>query len=238
MSYIFRWKIDVPRDDRSPVIRSRDSVKNLIDAALVRHGYQINRGQPARYGFGVVAKRVGTPTQRLHRVERVIVGSSDPTIAKALAAWTPEDLWEPNAVPGAGLDLRNSIMAADPSPIISEAITLYAVSPLRVLDGNPGRTILELGAAWEIALNRTMARRFGHAFHLHVIPDSWYVRAKHGQIIAHMAVKIRTDGYVVAYPGLVLPFVLTGPRNELHVAWYSGLGGSTAMGFGCVEVAQ
>lgn len=238
MSAIVRWKIDVPRGDHSLIIRSRDAVKNVIDAALVRHGYRLDRTQPARYGFGVVAKPVATPgPQRLHRVERVIVGSSDPTIAQALAKWTPDDLWEPNAVPGAGLDLRHSALFADPSPILGEAIALYAVSPLRIVDGNPGQTLLELGPVWEAALNRTMARRFGHPFHLHVIPDSWYVRAQRGKIVARMAVKIRPDGYVVAYPGLVLLFVLTGPINELHTVWYNGLGSSTAMGFGCVEVA-
>ncbi len=239
MRDIIRWKIDVPRGDRSAVIRSRDAVKNLIDAALVRHGYHVDRTQPARYGFGMVGKRVAAPgSQRFHRVERVIVGSSDPVIARALALWTPEDLWEPNAVLGSGLDLRHSTLTSDPSPVLGEAIALYAVSPLRVVDGNPGQTILELGAPWEQALNRTMARRFGRPFHLHVIPDSWYIRAQHGRIVARMAVKVRHDGYVVAYPGLVLPFVLTGPPDELHVAWYSGLGSSTAMGFGCVEVAQ
>lgn len=236
---MIRWKIDVPHGDRSSVIRSRDSVKNLIDAALVRHGYHVDRTQPARYGFGVVAKRVVAPgVQRFHRVERVIVGSSDPSIASALAQWTPEDLWEPNAVPGAGLDLRHSRLMDDPSPIVGGAISLYAISPIRVMDGNPGQTILELGAPWEQALNRTMTRRFGRPFDLHVIPDSWYVRAQHGNIVARMAVKVRSDGYVVAYPGLVLPFVLTGSPDELQVVWYSGLGGSTAMGFGCVEVAQ
>lgn len=236
---IFRWRIDVPRGDRSPVIRSRDAVKNLIDAALVRHGYAVDRSRPARYGFGVVAQRVPMPgSQRWHRVQRLIVGSSDPAIAQALAEWASDDLWEPNAVPGAGLDLRHSTLSVDPSPVVGEAISLYAVSPIRVVEGNPGQTILELGPAWEQGLNRTMARRFGRPFHLHVIPDSWYVRARHGQIVARMAVKVRSDGYVVAYPGLLLPFVLTGPREELDVAWYSGLGSSTAMGFGCVEVGQ
>ena len=239
MITIIRWKIDVPYGNRSAIIRSRDAVKNLIDAALVRHGYHIDRTQAAPYGFGVVGKRVNAPgAQRLHRVERVIVGSSDPKIARALAQWTPEDLWEPNAVPGAGLDLRHSTLSIDPSPVLGEAIALYAISPIRVIEGNPGQTILKLGEAWEKALNRTMTRRFKRPFHLHIAPDSWYIRAKHGQIVAHMATKVRHDGYVVAYPGLIFPFVLAGPAEELHVVWYSGLGSSTAMGFGCVEVAQ
>ena len=237
MITIIRWKIDVPREDRSAVIHSRDAVKNLIDAALVRHGYRVNRKQPARYGFGVVAKPVAMPgTKRLHKVERVIVGSSDPAIARAMESWTAEDLWEPNAVPGSGLDLRGSSIRPDPSPILGDAIALYMVSPLRVQEGNTGQTLLELGETWELALNRTMGRRFGKPFHLHVIPDSWYIRSNRGKIVARMAVKVRNDGYVVAYPGLVFPFVLTGPRDELQIVWYSGLGGSTAMGFGCVEV--
>jgi len=236
---MIRWRIDVPRGNRSTIVRSRDAVKNLIDAGLVRHGYILDRSQPARYGFGVVAKRVNMPGDAIyHRVERVIVGSSDPGVSNALEQWTAEDLLEPNAVPGAGLDMRMSTLSRDPSPVVGEAISLYAVSPLRVLDARSGKSLLELGPQWEDALNRTMSHRFNRSFHLRIIPDSWYVRSRQGKIIARMAVKVREDGYVVSYPGLVLPFLLAGPVDELHTAWYSGLGSSTAMGFGCVEVAQ
>lgn len=236
---IIRLQIDVPRGVKTTVITSRDAVKNLIDSGLVRYGATINRQQPARYGFGVVAKRVETSSNHiLHRVERVVVGTSDPELAAILRKWTANDLVEPNAVPGAGLDLRAASIQRVSDPIIGEAIALYALSPLRIVEGNPGRTILELGPRWEEGLNRTMERRFHRPFHLRFIPDSFYVRSRRGKITAHMAVKIRGDGYVVAYPGIVLPFILAGPPDELRIAWHSGLGSSTAMGFGCVEVAQ
>ncbi len=237
---MIRWQIDMPRQHSSgAVVTSRDQVKNLIDTALTRHGYTLDRKRPVRYGFGVIAKRIpATASRRLYRIERIFVGSADPEISQIMEQWSPKDLVEPNAVPGAGLNLSSATMTQVPSPVLGEALAVYAISPIRVLEGNPSRTILELGPKWEKALNQTMTRRFDRPFHLHVIPDSFYIRSRHGDIVAKMAIKVKNDGYVVAYPGLVFPFVLTGPKRDLDIAWHSGLGSSTGMGFGCMEVAQ
>lgn len=233
---MIRLQIDLPRDNHSEIITSRDAVKNILDTALRRYGAPVSAQQPAPYGFGVVARRVTTPGPRLYRVERVIVGSTHPAFASALAQLQPDDLLEPNAVSGVGLDLRHARIKIVPPPVFSDAVALYAVSPLRVLDAPTGQSLLTLGPVWEQALNRTMSRRFARPFTLRFIPDSLYVRARQGRIVARMAVKVRSDGYVVAYPGLVLPFVLAGPADQLASVWYNGLGSSTAMGFGCVEV--
>lgn len=217
-------------------IQSRDAIKNIFEHALRRYGYRRQGDAPVRWGFGVLAHRVPGP-QRFYAVHSVIVGSSDPTIAAIIAQFQPSDLVEPNAVPGAGIDLSSAQLTTDDPWLPTPAAHFMTVSPLRVLAGHH-QTILSLGPAFTEALNRTMAFRFGRPFHLEFRPDSLYVRRRGGQIAARMAIKIAPDGHAVVYPGLVLPFVLTGPAEDIAVAWYSGLGGSTGMGFGCLDLAR
>lgn len=216
-------------------IQTRDSIKNVLESALRRHGYWRTDRGPVRWGFGVRAWRIPGP-QRLYQVREIIVGTADPAIAKALAAMTADDLVEPNAVPGAGIDFRAARIVTESPWLPTPAAEFRTVSPIRVLAGRH-QTILELGPQFDEAVNRTMATRFNRRFQLRVQPDSAYVRRRNGKIVARMAIKRQTDGRVTVYPGLVFPFVLAGPPEDLAVAWYSGLGGSTGMGFGCIDLA-
>lgn len=238
-----RLYIELPRRGRSAVIKDRDSVANLLIAAMSTHGYQPQPNTPARWGFGVVARPLGVaqPGQRLWAVERVVVGSSDPALIPILRAIEPQDLLEPNAVPGAGLDLRTAVMRVAPPWPLVEAAGFYCVSPIRVTDRaapDPGASYLETGPYLDELLNQTMQARFGHPFALRLIPDSLYVRSRHGNVAASMGIKTRNNGKPVVIRGLLLPFVLVGPPQDISTAWYSGLGRSTARGFGCLEMGQ
>lgn len=216
-------------------IKTRDSVKNLLEHALHCHGYQRLVRDPVRWGFGVHARRVAN--QRFYRVHEIIVGSSEPSISSVIERITVADLVEPNAVPGAGISLQHAEIFTETPWVPTPVAQFIAVSPLRVLAGHH-QTILELGQDFERALNRTMQTRFSRRFHLEFRPDSWYVRRRNGNIVARMAIKQGPNGRITVYPGLVLPFVLMGPPEDIAVAWYSGLGGSTGMGFGCIAVAN
>src|SRR5262245_26180525 len=233
------------RDSREAIIKDRDQVANLLIAAMCKYGYQYPENQPARWGFGVVARRLNPwstrDTQRMHAVERVIVGSADPEIVRALEKLQPQDLLGPNEVPGAALDMRRARIYAAPPWRDTEAAAFYCISPIRVTDpsnqGNPVE-FLQIGDALNERLNRTMHTRFGRPFDLKLIPDSLYVRANHGKIDAGMAIKTLSNGKPLVIRGLVLPFILTGDPRDLRDVWYAGLGRSTARGFGCVEMQQ
>lgn len=234
---MIRLRIDLPFDAFEAVCQDRGRIKNVIDYALSRHGYRRVDNQPVRYGFGVIARPVGN--NGLRRVERVILGSSDPPIAEALAQFTSEDLLEPALTPGAGLDLRRARIVRDDRWTPVEALSLYALSPIRVLQriGNRSQAVLEPGEAFNTALNGSMTTRFGRTFRLTFIPDRLYTFAHRGRLTASMAVGQRSDGRPLCLPGLLTPFVLTGPAEDLRDAWFSGLGASTGLGFGCVEEA-
>ena len=238
-----RLYIELPRRSRSAVIKDRDSIANLLIAAMSAHGYQPQPNTPARWGFGVVARSLGgvQPGQRLWAVERVVVGSSDPALIPILRAIEPRDLVEPNAIPGAGVDLRTAVIrVASPWPPV-EAAGFYCVSPIRVTDRtapDSGASYLETGPRLDELLNQTMQARFGRPFELRLIPDSLYVRSRHGNISAGMGIKTRANGKPVVIRGLLLPFVLVGSPQDIGAAWYSGLGRSTARGFGCLEMGQ
>jgi len=236
---MIRLRIDLPFDAFEAVCQDRGRVKNVIDSALSRHGYRRIDNQPVRYGFGVITRPVGK--NGLRRIERIYLGSSDPAIAEAMANITAEDLIEPSLTPGAGLDLRRATIIRDERWTPTEALSLYALSPIRVLSReNGGRTqaLLTPGEAFNAALNRIMATRFGRPFRLSFIPDRLYSFAKKGQLTASMAVGLRPDGRPLCLPGIVTPFVLAGPSADLREAWFSGLGAGTGMGFGCLEEAE
>jgi CRISPR-associated endoribonuclease Cas6 len=158
-----------------------------------------------------------------------------------MAKITVEDLVEPSLSPGAGLDLRRATIAQDERWIPSEALSLYALSPIRVLhreQGGRSQALLTPGEAFNTALNRIMQTRFGRPFRLSFIPDRLYSFAKQSRLTASMAVGVRPDGRPVCLPGIVTPFVLAGPSEDLRDAWFSGLGAGTGMGFGCIEEAE
>lgn len=244
MTNEIRIDISVPRNYRHAVIQDRDQVANTLVAALKQHGWKMDEKQPARWHFGVIAKQCNpksdNPKQWVHRIERVIVGSSDPATAKALSQITPADLIELNQAPGAGLDLSMATITPLPPWQDTEAVSLYCISPIRVSDPNNRKfSLLETGDTFNQALNQTMQSRFKRPFDLRLVPDSLYVRAQGGDIAAGMAIKTNDKtGKPIIVRGMVLPFLLTGPAEDIRDAWYNGLGRSTARGFGCVEMAE
>ncbi len=238
--------IDLPRHCRTAIITNRDSVANLLIAAMQKYGYQVQKNMPAQWGFGVIAKSLNAHTQNpkqwLHLVQRVIVGSRQPELATIIAQIQPNDLVEPNQVEGAGLDLRMATLYTAPDWVETEAASFYCVSPVRVTekhaDKSGYKSYLETGVKLNELLNRTMQARFQRQFGLNLIPDSLYVRSRGGNISAGMAIKTLNNGKQLVIKGLNLPFILTGAAEDLRYAWYSGLGRSTARGFGCLEIAQ
>jgi CRISPR-associated endoribonuclease Cas6 len=238
--------IDLPKHCRTAIIRDRDSVANLLTAAMKKYGYQPQKNMPARWGFGVVSKPLNAnsnnPKQWLHLVQRVVVGSSHPELAQIIAQIQAKDLREPNQVEGGCLDLRMANLYAAPPWIETEAASFYCVSPIRVTERhdkqNNYNSYLQTGDKLNQLLNRTMQARFGRQFDLSLIPDSLYVRSCAGKIDTGMAIKTRSNGKPLIIKGLNIPFILTGAAEDLRDAWYSGLGRSTARGFGCLEMQQ
>lgn len=231
-----RW--DMPLNSRA-VIVSRDSVKNIIDANLTKRGYQKEAHRPAQYGFGVVAKRIHA-NRRMYQVQRVWVGSSNADIARMLMDIHADDLVEQNMVDGAELDLRQAKIYTSTDWEPYEAVSGYAVSPIRLVRTDQRKNdlagITTFGAHFDEVLNKTMERRFGRKFQLQFIPDSGYVRLHGGKVAAKMAVKDLGDGKVVAPEGVVLPFTLVGPPADIRDVWFSGIGSATAQGFGWWEM--
>lgn len=236
---MIRLRMDLPFNAYEAVCQDRGRVKNILDNVLARHGYARIDNQPVRYGFGVLSR----PLEKngLRRIERIYLGTSDPFIAEAMARIVPEDLLEPSLAPGAGLDLRRAVILRDERWIPVEALSLYALSPIRVLargTGERSRALLVTGLEFDTALNKVMTLRFGRPFQLRLIPDRSYSFMKHGDLSASMAVGIRPNGKPLCLPGIVTPFLLTGPVEDIRDAWFSGLGAGTGMGFGCVEEAR
>ena len=237
---MIRLRIDLPFNAYEAICQDRGSIKNIIDSALSKNGYHRVDNRPVRYGFGVISRPTGKGG--LRRVERVYMGTSDPEIASAMNRIAVEDLIEQSLTSGAGLDLRKARIFRDERWVPSEALSLYALSPIRVLTREDGdrrtRAILDPGPDFTKSLNRIMSTRFGRPFNMTFIPDRLYTFSKKGNVSASMAVGRRPDGSVICLPGIVTPFILAGPVEDLRDAWFSGLGAGTGIGFGCVEEAE
>lgn len=237
-----RLYIDIPHDYRHAVIQHRDSVANVLTTAMGKHGWQPTKNQPARWGFGVISKPINpqtpNPKQRFYRLQRIILGSSDPAIANAIAQITPDDLIEETQTEGAGLDLSMAKLYQATDWQDTEAASFYCISPIRVSDPEQGiQNYLQTDPRFTQLLNRTMQTRFKRPFDLRFTPDNLYARMHGGDIAASMAVKMNQDQPVVLQ-GILVPFTLTGSAEDLRDAWFSGLGRSSARGFGCMELAQ
>lgn len=242
---MIRRLILVPKATRNSgqrLIRDRGQVADLLGAALRRHGVNPQNGEhPARWGFGVVARRVRTQGPRLYAVNAIHLGSSDPNIAEAIARIEPRDLVLDAAIPGWELDLRSALVR-DYSQISDglEALNLYCVSPIRLtrrLSDGSQEDVTALAPDINLLINRTMERRFGRPFGLHFLPDRLYVRGK-SSVSAGFAIKSDDHGRAIVKRGIVLPFTLVGPFEDLQHAWYAGLGRTTGLGFGMLEMAS
>jgi hypothetical protein len=70
---------------------------------------------------------------RRYGIEAIHLGSSDPVIARAIAALTPADLVLDAAMPGWELDLRFAELRDEPDlPAEVEVLNGYCISPIRV----------------------------------------------------------------------------------------------------------
>ena len=102
---MIRRMIRVPRSQfretlGQRTLSDRGQVADLLGCALRRHGCDPITNGPARWGFGVIAHplKVAGPGRR-YGIEAIHLGSSDPVIARAIAALTPADLVLDDAMP-------------------------------------------------------------------------------------------------------------------------------------------
>jgi hypothetical protein len=243
--FMIRRLILIPKSARhlgQRLIRDRGQVADLLGAALRRYGVNPQDGKhPARWGFGVVARRIKTQGPRLYAIDAIHLGSSDPAIADAMARIEPNDLVLDKATPGWELDLRGAVVRHySQLPDGLEAINLYCVSPIRLTRRLADRTqedVTALAPDLNALINRTMERRFGRPFRLQLLPDRLYLRGKRS-ISAGFAIKSDDQGRAIVKRGIVLPFTLAGPFEDLQHAWYAGLGRTTGLGFGMLEMAS
>lgn len=238
---LIRIPRNIPRDQR-PLVRDRGQIADLLGSALRRHGYDPHAEQtPARWGFGAITRPLKTAGARLYALEAIHCGSSDPRIANALAHIDAHDLRLEGAMPGWTLDCRTATVSNyTVIPDGSEALNVYCVAPIRLIryhSGGRREEIVTLADDLDSLINRTMSRRFGRAFHLRALPDRLYLRGR-SSISAGFAIKSDDRGRAIVKRGIVLPFTLTGPFEDLCHAWYSGLGRTTGLGFGMLEMAH
>ncbi|MBK1717852.1 CRISPR-associated endoribonuclease Cas6 [Thiocystis violacea] len=242
---MIRRLILIPKSARHSgrhLIRDRGQVADLLGAALRRQGVNPHDGtDPARWGFGVVARRIRTQGPRLYAIDAIHLGSSDPAIADAMARIEAPDLVLDDATPGWELDLRGAqVHNYSQIPDGLEAINLYCVSPIRLTrrlaDGSQ-EDVIALAPDLNALINRTMERRFGRPFRLQLLPDRLYLRGR-SSISAGFAIKSDDRGRAIVKRGIALPFTLAGPFEDLQHAWYAGLGRTTGLGFGMLEMAS
>ncbi len=220
--YQLTWSTPIPAPNHSVL-------KNILEYALTRAGFaQRDFNQPARWGWGIVHE--WNTANRTRRMTALHFGSADSTWIAGLSRLTPEILQDSAAE--AGLRWPLGQLAMTPQPDWTIPLFIQPVTPIRVLATvRHGRrpALLTLDTEWETALNRTMAYRFGRPFALRVIPDPWMPISRpvgSASLVVH--------GRPVALPGVMMPFILTGPSHDCATVWSSGLGSSTGMGFGWI----
>jgi|ACXJ01.1.fsa_nt_gi CRISPR-associated endoribonuclease Cas6 len=241
---MFRLRIDIKKENckNQNVMSHCGQIKNIFNTALRKYGYCQETNKPAKYGFGAIIRKIDNTTNRsLYRVDRIWIGSADQTIAKAISMITPEDLLEPTMTPGAGLDLRkNARFYIETVNNASGVVQCFTNTPIRILSGrgNNKQTLFDFGEEFNINLNKNLETRFGKPFSLKFVPDNTFVRLNKGRVVKSLPVAGHINGQkdvVFYWPGVVVPFVLIGPPEDINTVLSSGLGTGTGMGFGWIS---
>jgi len=221
-------------DTSIPFRGTASQLKNILEFAVTRSGAALRSHEgPSRWGWGY--RTIAGPNPSERRLTSLSWGTSDPDMEKALSLITPHVLSESAANAGLPLGVLNFKQALLPD--FSYPIIVKPVTPIRVLESvRSGRrkAILQMDDHWVDGLNRTMSYRFQRPFALKMSQDV-DMSLSFGNTVKAQVIENKASHQIVGLPGIIQPFILDGPPDDLAAVWFSGCGSGTGSGFGWID---
>ncbi len=177
-------------------------------------------------------------------VHTLVIGTPDPDLARNLMRIDPAQVSHARACTSEAISFSRAIIIPDPDPVMAGQTAIGAVmlSPLAIsregrnTSGPRWHTTL-VGFDLSAAVNKRLSRLAARTVRLDVEPDRLYLRTK-PRCDTLVRVKEGPGGKAAFVIGMLAPLVLSGPEEDLRLAWYAGIGEKNRNGFGAIGLAQ
>ncbi|MDE2928472.1 MAG: CRISPR-associated protein Cas6 [Acidobacteriota bacterium] len=177
-------------------------------------------------------------------MKSLAIGAVGKRLEPILARLLPETVRKTSAN-GDVVDLSTWDVAVEELPVVArpgETAMLPAImlSPLAIsVRGKKGRwhdNLMNAGKDVEEAANFRLSHLTGRQVRLRIEPDRLYLRANpnHSTLVRTRAVSGHKPAFVI---GMMCPLFISGPIEDLRVAWALGIGEKNRYGFGCIGYA-
>jgi CRISPR-associated endoribonuclease Cas6 len=245
---MLRIRLKTPRG-RDIEYTNVDVIKDAATNMLVAAGGNRTRlgGEGSLlWGAAAICTRYTTPRNGKDPARRIaheiVISTPDPEVATLLEHSNPDNMRKFQPVTGESIDMSGATMTMEMDPVIPDLTTsldAYALTPMLAsrVDGR------QLGrwhsSVRDFDLSATVSARLsriaGRTVNLTVVPDELYLA---GRGTYATRVDIRTkDKKPVVVVGMTFPFMISGPWEDLRLAWYAGIGERTRLGFGFFAAA-
>lgn len=218
-----------------------DLVHDAIVAALTATGAsseQVVGPQAAPWTFAALGHHCGHEG----RTHGLIISTASRALGGLLEALDTRALRYARAATGELFDFSSATLSVEDPPLCPDpgVLGVVTLSPVAIRDraANGKRWHTSLAAVdLSAAINARLTRLSGRAVALSVQPDSLYLRAnpEHSVLVSTKRMRHGRSAFVI---GMQAPLVLAGPRQDLLLAWYAGIGEKTRNGFGCLGLAE
>lgn len=177
-------------------------------------------------------------------VHTLVIGTPDPDLARVLMRIDPAQVGYARARTAETVDFSRATIIHDPDPVMTgqTAIGVVMLSPLAIsrADRNGAgprwHTALD-GFDLSAAVNKRLSRLAARPVGLTVAPDRLYLRST-PRCDTLVRVKEGPGGKAAFVIGMLAPLVLSGPEEDLRLAWYAGIGEKNRNGFGAIGLAE
>lgn len=236
---MFRVRLRLPKG-RYAAYRYLDLVHDALVNALTAAGAdadQVLGSAALPWNFAALGHHRGHEGL----VHSLVISTPSPILTKALACIDPASVRYARAATGELFDFTGAEPVLEPPPPLADraALGVLALSPVAISDRTrPGKhwhTRLD-ACDLSAAVNARLTRLAGRTVALDIQPDSLYLRAnpRHSVLVSTKGGPSGRPAFVIA---MAAPLVLAGTREDLLLAWYSGIGEKTRNGFGCIGLA-
>lgn len=177
--------------------------------------------------------------------KRIIIQSIDSVVSNALNQLNVKDLTKKIPFLGGLFSLQNAkkyiINYVEQENYI---VKCYQITPMflsagRNSNGN-GLKIIPDDEYLSRYISHSISKKVGKEVSLSISPDKLYIRGRNNgfSLLKYRQVRMLSNGTLVARPGLIFPYELTGSPEDIKLAWYAGLGGRNKLGFGIMDLMK
>ena len=237
---MIRMKLQLPKGEQAEFTH-QDLVHDALINAMTKAGASIDdvlgyKAEPWTFAA------LGRSRKSKRSIHTIVVSSPSSKLEEFLKQLKTEDVRYARAKTGEMLDFSKAakFFEQDPIPPGGGIMGVLMLSPLAISEKGvqPKRWIkkmdqVDLGPALNLRLTKIAKRPVNLKFE----PDSLYVRAnpEHSVLVKFKSGKSKNGQFVI---GMNAPMVLSGSEEDLRMAWYSGLGEKTRIGFGLIGLVE